>query len=243
MSIIEAELTKDDLASMSPEEFVDKIRDELKKPEAGMHDHPFVKALEAGTATIPQILLFCEQFYLHISRMLPWIGAIYVRCPHEEVRTALVKNLAEECTGYITETGPHPELLLDFAESLGADRNAMINAEQMTEGRRVTEYFEFMGLCREWYVPLSAIGIGLETFTPETFTRMVAAFKKNYGCTDEQLIFWTMHIMADQDHGDEGIELVSDWAISGESRKAVFDCTVETSRLFYDMWDLYERVS
>ena len=173
MSIIEAELTKDDLASMSPEEFVERIRDELKKPEAGMHDHPFVRALEDGTATIPQILLFCEQFYLHISRMLPWIGAIYVRCPHEEVRTALVKNLAEECTGYITETGPHPELLLDFAESLGADRNAMINAEQMTEGRRVTEYFEFMGLCREWYVPLSAIGIGLETFTPETFTRMV----------------------------------------------------------------------
>jgi pyrroloquinoline quinone (PQQ) biosynthesis protein C len=68
---------------------------------------------------------------------------------------------------------------------------------------------------------------------------MVAALKKNYGMTDEQVIFWSMHILADQDHGDEGIEMVSDFAITGEQRKAVFDCTIETSRLFYDLWNLY----
>ena len=55
----------------------------------------------------------------------------------------------------------------------------------------------------------------------------------------EQVIFWSMHILADQDHGDEGIEMVSDFAITGEQRKAVFDCTIETSRLFYDLWNLY----
>ena len=231
--------SRSDLAEMTPEEFVTLLRSECA--HRGMYDHPIVREMEAGTLTIPQLQLFTEQFYLHISRMLPWIGAIYVRCPHEEVRTALVKNLAEECTGFETGTDAHPELLLTFADAIGSDVDAIRAAEQLPEGRRVTEYFEFMGLCRAWYVPLSAIGIGLESFTPEAFTRIVAAMKANYDMTDEQLIFWTMHIIADEGHGDEGIEMVSEYALTGDARKAVFDCTIETSRLFYDMWDIYQQ--
>jgi pyrroloquinoline-quinone synthase len=240
MTVVDIAPAKDELAEMSPAEFVGLIRAECARPGRGMQDHPIVLGMEAGTVTIPQLQLFTEQFYLHVSRMLPWIGAIYVRCPHEEVRTALVKNLAEECTGYQTGTAAHPDLLLQFGEALGMDPEAIRAKEQMTEGRRLTEYFEFMGLCREWFVPLSAIGIGLESFTPDTFTRIVAALKQNYDMTDEQLIFWTMHIIADQGHGDEGIEMVSDYALTADARKQVFDCTIETSRLFYDMWNLYE---
>ena len=240
MTIIEQSPAMSEFAAMSAEEFVELIRAECVRPGHGMLDHPIVLAIEDGTATIPQLQLFTEQFYLHISRMLPWIGAIYVRCPHEDVRTILVKNLAEECTGYQTQTDAHPELLLKFAEALGSDTDAIRNADQLPDGRRLTDYFEFMGLCRDWYVPLSAIGIGLESFVPDTFTRIVAAMKKNYDMTNDQLLFWTMHIVADQEHGDEGIEMVSNYAVTGEARKQVFDCTTETSRLFHDMWNLYQ---
>ena len=242
MTMIDLAPATADLAEMTPEAFVGLLREECAKPGRGMADHPVVAAMEAGTVTVPQLQRFTEQFYLHISRMLPWIGAIYVRCPHEEVRTTLVKNLAEECTGYQTQTDAHPTLLLRFAEALGDDPDRVRAAEQLPAGRRLTDYFEFMGMCREWYVPLSAIGIGLESFVPDTFTRIVAAMKANYGMTDDDLIFWTMHIIADADHGDEGIELVSQYALTGEARKAVFDCTVETSRLFHDMWMLYDTV-
>lgn len=241
MTITDVAPAETELAEMTPAEFVDLIRAECMRPNYGMHNHPLVLAIEDGSATVPQLQLFTEQFYLHISRMLPWIGAIYVRCPHEDVRTALVKNLAEECTGYQTKTDAHPELLLKFAEALGSDVDQIRSAEQRAEGRRVTDYFEFMGLCREWYVPLSAIGIGLESFVPETFTRLVAGLKKNYDMTDDQLIFWTMHILADEEHGDEGIEMVSNYAISATARKNVFDCTVETSRLFHDLWNVYQQ--
>ncbi len=242
MSLIDIAPPTDELAEMSPEDFVALLRDECAKPGHGMAEHPLVLAIEDGSATVPQLQRFTEQFYLHISRMLPWIGAIYVRCPHEDVRTSLVKNLAEECTGYQTGTDAHPTLLLEFAKALGADPDEIRAAEQLPAGRRLTDYFEFMGMCRDWYVPLSAIGIGLESFVPDTFTRIVAAMKANYGMTEDDLIFWTMHIVADADHGDEGIELVSEYALSAEARKQVFDCTVETSRLFHDMWMLYDTV-
>ena len=99
MSLVTLGPSTDELAAMTPEDFVGLLRAELTKPGCGMADHPIVAAMEDGGATIPQLLLFCEQFYLHISRMLPWIGAIYVNCPFEDVRTTLVKNLAEECMG------------------------------------------------------------------------------------------------------------------------------------------------
>ena len=104
MALTEVFMTADELSEMTPEEFVNQIRHECMKPGRGMYDHPLVQGLVAGTVTVPQLQLFTEQFYLHISKMLPWIGAIYVRCPHEEVRTALVKNLAEECTGFESNT-------------------------------------------------------------------------------------------------------------------------------------------
>jgi len=231
-----------ELAEMTPAEFVNRLRAECARPGLGMSDHPLVQEMEAGTVTVPELQRFTEQFYLHISRMLPWIGAIYVRCPHEHVRTTLVKNLAEECTGYQSRTDAHPTLLLAFAKALGSDPDQVRAAEQMTPGRRLTDYFEFMGLCRDWFVPLSAIGIGLESFVPDTFTRIVAAMKANYDMTDDDLIFWTMHILADAEHGDEGIELVSEYALTAQARKHVFDCTVETSRLFHDLWMLYDTV-
>jgi pyrroloquinoline-quinone synthase len=240
---IERQPSLDDLGAMTPAEFVGLLRSKCSEPGRGMADHPVVLAVENGTATLPQLQLFTEQFYLHIRNMLPWIGQIYVRCPHEEVRLTLVKNLAEECLGTFTGTKAHPELLLEFGAAIGLDVDATRAKEQLPVGRRVTEYFEFMSNCRPWYVALAAIGIGLESFVPDTFTRLVAGFKQNYQLTDEQLVFWTMHILADQEHGDEGIEIVSDYATTPEARRYVYDCTVETSERYFDLWNIFQRVA
>lgn len=227
------------LREMSPAEFVGALREVLRRPGGGMADHPAVLAIEAGTMTTSQMALWTEQFYLHIRNMLPWIGQFTARCPLPEVSKTLVKNYAEEVLGVFTNTGPHPDLLLRFGEAVGLDPDKARHAEQLPVSRRLTEYFEFMSMQREWFVPLAAIGIGLESFVPDTFRRLVAAFKANYHLIDEQLIFWTMHIVADEEHGDEGIELVSEYVRDAEQRKVVFDCTVETGERFYDMWNIY----
>ena len=232
----------EELAAMSPEEFVTKLRDSMREEGLAMTDLPIVAELEAGTATLPQLQFWTEQFYLHIRNMLPWIGEIYVKCPYEDVRAALVKNLAEEALGTWFAGKSHPDLLLDFAEAIGADTEHIRNAEQVPTSRLVTDYFEFMATRRPWFVALAAVGIGLESFVPEAFTRMVAAFKDQYGLTDDQIKFWSVHIIADEEHGDEGIEIVENYAKTPEDRKVVFDCTMETARLYRDMWNLYKAV-
>jgi hypothetical protein len=58
--------------------------------------------------------------------------------------------------------------------------------------------------------------------------------------TDDDLIFYTMHILADEEHGDEGIEIVSEYVTDPVGRKQVFDCTVETGRMFFDLWNVYK---
>lgn len=228
---------------MTPTEFVGLLRRELSQPGCGMTDHPIVREIEAGTATQDQLILFCEQFYLHIVRMLPSIGAMYTNCPDEDARAVVVGNLAEETLGVFTKTKAHPDHLLDWGAALGADIEAMKAGEQLDASRRLTDYFEFMGKCRPWFVGIAAIGIGLESLVPETFSRIVPALKKNYGMTDDQLVFWSLHVAADEAHGDEAIDLVSQYAVTPEARKQVYDGTLETGRLFYDMWNLYTQVA
>jgi pyrroloquinoline-quinone synthase len=234
-----ADPSETELGTMTAAAFVARLREACARPGHGMSNHPLVTGLEAGTITLPQLRLVVEQFYLHVRNMLPWIGQIFVTCPHESVRAVLAKNLAEECLGTFTNTKAHPELMLEFGAAIGLDIEKTRTAEQRKVGRRLTEFFEFMSHCRPWYVPLAAIGIGLESFVPDTFTRMIAALKKNYGMKDEQLVFWSMHIQADKEHGDEGIELVSSYALTPRARKQVYDATVETSERYYELWNIF----
>ena len=60
---------RSELAEMTPAEFVGLIRSECSV--RGMHNHPIVQEMEAGTASVQQLQLFTEQYYLHVSRMLP----------------------------------------------------------------------------------------------------------------------------------------------------------------------------
>lgn len=230
--------TADELGAMSAEGFVTKLRDEIRARGHAMDDYPLVTGLEDGSIDLKDLHLWVEQFYLHIRNMLPWIGEIYVKCPHEDVRTSLVKNLAEEVLGTWYAGKSHPDLLLDFAEAIGADTDAIRAGTQIPVSRVLTDYFEFMANRRPWFVALSAIGIGLESFVPAAFTKMVTALKSNYGMTDDQVKFWSIHIIADEEHGDEGIELVEKYALTPEDRKHVFDCTLETVRLYHELWQL-----
>ena len=236
------DLSQERLGALTPGEFVALLREQCSLPGRGMANHPVLAALEAGSVTLPQLRLFTEQWYLHNRNMLPWIGQIYVTCPHEDVRATLAKNLAEECLGAFTGTKAHPELMLDFAAFIGMDVEQTRGKEQLADGRRVTEYFEFMATCRPWYVPLAAIGIGLETFVPQALTRMRAALKANYRIPDDKLVFWTMHITTDIEHGDEGMEMVARYAVTPQARKQVYDATIETSVLYFKLWNMFSTI-
>jgi hypothetical protein len=48
-----------------------------------------------------------------------------------------------------------------------------------------------------------------------------------------------MHIKADEEHGDEAIDLVARHVHTPEDRAAVYTCTLETAERFYALWDLY----
>ena len=42
-----------------------------------------------------------------------------------------------------------------------------------------------------------------------------------------------------QGHLHEGIEIVTDYVHDPVGRKQNFDCTIESGRLFYDLWNVY----
>ena len=86
MTMTETHVDRNELAEMTPAEFVGLIRTECMNQ--GGDYHPLVNGLENGSITTPQLQLLSSSIF--ISKMLPWIGTIYVDS-HEDVRTSLVK--------------------------------------------------------------------------------------------------------------------------------------------------------
>ncbi len=233
----------DELADLTPADFVALLRGLCALPGRGYLDHPLVRKIEAGTATLPQLRLFVEQFYLHTRNMMPAFGHMSSVCPFEDARNTLIKNLAEEAYGAVSGTKGHPDLLLDFGAAIGVDPVATKQKRQLRPSRKVTDYYEFMSFCRPWYVPVAAIGAVMEASTPDTFGRMADGFRKNYGLKDEQLLFWTMHVEADKEHGDEGVEIVERYVTTPEARAQVLECGVENAENWYGMFDIHRMAA
>jgi pyrroloquinoline-quinone synthase len=230
------------LAAMSPAEYVKELRAICSKPGRGLTNHPFITAIESGTMTLPQLQFFAEQKYLHVRNMMPFFGQMACTCPHVEARTTLIKNLAEESFGAMSKTKGHPEHFLDFCAALGMDTDAVQKKRQIGASLKLTTYYEFMSNCRPWFVPVAAIGAVMEAAVPDAFTRIAAGLKKNYGLKDNQIEFWTMHVEADKDHGDEGEELVHEYVKTPAARAQVFECGVENSEHFYNLMNMYTMV-
>ena len=232
----------DELGQMSPDAYVAKLRAVCGMPGRGYIDHPLVRGIEAGTISMPQLRFWAEQTYLHIRNMMPAFGTMAMKCPHIGPRTTLIKNLAEECFGAISGLKGHPEMMLDVCIAFGMDPAEVQTRRQLRPSRKVTDYYEFMANCRPWYVPVAAIGAVMEAATPDTFGRMADGLKKNYGLNDQQVLFFTMHVEADQDHGDEAIELVEHYVDTPEARLQVFDCAIENAENWYGLFDCYRMV-
>lgn len=192
------------LAAMAPRVFVKTLREICTRPGRGLTGHPFIAAIESGTMTMPQLQFFAEQKYLHVRNMMPFFGRMACTCPHVNARTTLIKNLAEQAFGAMSRTKGHPEHFLDFCVALGMDTRALQKKRQIGASLKLTTYYELMSNCRPWYVPVAAIGAVMEAQVPDAFTRIAKGLKENYGLKDNQIEFWTMHVAADKDHGDEG---------------------------------------
>jgi pyrroloquinoline-quinone synthase len=176
----------------------------LERNNRTLRSHPTIEKIERGELTQAQLRHWATQLFAgnkaHNANIL---GLIYASCDDFPARKAIVENLIEEELGRVSGVGrSHPELYLEFGEALGISRGELIRARMSPDATAMMHWMYWLAESKPWYVTLAGISLGSELFNPDAYVRVIDGLRRHYHLSDQALLFFSVHVKVDKDHGD-----------------------------------------
>ena len=134
----------------------------------------------------------------------------------------------------------HSDLLLEFGETCGMKRAEVLAAQ--TKGELLPETIGLQSWCamqstRPFVEALAGLLVGLESQVPRIYSKTTPPLLEKYGFAEDEVTFFTLHIVADAEHGEKGFEIVEKYATTDEQREACVRLVKEATmmrRLYLD---------
>ncbi len=170
--------------------------------------HPFMKLFYAGKLTLDQLRGWAINRYYFHGHIPEKEAAIAANCP-PDVRQLWIEKLVEEAG----EKGKpsHPDLWLRFCKDLGLSKEKVMKADVLPAVRMAVDGYLNLARYRPWRVGVAASLT--EHLVPKRMEKMIDAFKKYYPFVTEQgMIFFKEHMVADVEHGELTIGLVEKYS-------------------------------
>jgi len=231
---------------MAVSAFRQSLEDAIKQRHSAVH--PWSEAWVTGKLNRQLLGEWVKQHFHYVSYFSQWLGAVYATCPHWDVQEFLLENITEEegmAGNGDFEPVRHCDLLLDFAEACGKSRKEIIDAQ--INGELLPETLGLQSWChrqsqRPFVEALSALLVGLESQVPAIYSKTTPPLLEKYGFTQEEVTFFSLHIVADAEHGERGFQIVEKYATTPEQQAACVRLVKEATmmrRLYLD--GLYNR--
>jgi pyrroloquinoline-quinone synthase len=158
--------------------------------------HPFYQAWSRGELSMDALRDYAAQYYHHVAAFPTYLSAVHAQTENAAVRRQILSNLMDEEAGEPN----HPELWLQFAESLGLEREAVKRTPQWEATRELIAGFRECCGERGTGVGLAAL-YAYESQIPAVSEKKIEGLKEFYGFTDaEGYKYFTVHIEADREH-------------------------------------------
>jgi pyrroloquinoline-quinone synthase len=205
--------------------------------------HPWSDAWASGKLNRRILGEWVKQQYHFVRHFSEWIAVVYANCPHQEVQQFLLENVAEE-EGLIGSGDfkpvRHTELLIEFAEICGMKRAEILAAE--VKGELLPELLGLRSWCtvqsrRPFIEALPGLLIGLESQVPGIYRKTMPPLIEKYGFAEDELAYFTLHIVADVDHAEKGYGIVEKYATTTEQQATAVHLVKEAAsmrRLYID---------
>jgi len=226
---------------MAVSPFRQALEDAIKQRHSAVH--PWSEAWTSGKLNRALLGEWTKQHYHYVSHFAEWLGQVYATCPHWEVQHFLLENIAEE-EGMVGNgeyaAVRHTDLLLDFGGACGKSRAEILDAQ--VNGELLPETIGLQSWCyrqagKPFVEALSALLIGLESQVPTIYSKTTPPLLEHYGFTDDEVVFFKLHIVADAEHGERGFEMVEKYAVTDAQRAACVRVVKEATlmrRLYLD---------
>ena len=217
------------------DETLERIQEIHKaKPRIG---HPLWKALVGGELSKTQVQEHIRQFSIIPLYNHLYHGRLYVNCPDMEWRVMLAEVVYEEGTGRMFAGGvAHHFLYLRLGESLGISKEEMYATEFCPEAIALRAYFEY--ICdKSTLEGVAGHMLGAEAQVPGTSGRAGAALQKQFGLSDDDIAFYTVHEEADEEHTSIGVRLLERFAERDDDLDLVVQCVQDMVDVHYVLYD------
>lgn len=158
--------------------------------------HPFYQAWSRGQLTLAALRDYAAQYYQHVAAFPTYLSAVHAQTDDQAVRKHLLANLIDEEAG----SPNHPELWLQFAESLGLTRDQVESAETWTSTRALVHGFR--SACGNHGTAAGVAALyAYESQIPSVSETKIEGLRNFYGFrTEDGYRYFTVHIEADREH-------------------------------------------
>lgn len=225
------------MADLTAREFVDQLKAEIARSPKQRKNHPFVRAVGDGTASLAEIRCWAVQDY-QFRRAVPRIAMLrYLACSDPEIAPKLYEIVEEETRGLATGTAGHADLFLEFTDALGIPRGDLDTVPMRAATAAHLYFAELIVHTLPWFVVMAA-QLGAEA----TFSPAVAALGRglmaHYELPRGSIRFFTAHIEADEEHGALAEEIAVRYLTSAPLQELTRATTMRRLELLYDVWTI-----
>jgi pyrroloquinoline-quinone synthase len=194
---------------------VERIDDRVARQH--LLQHPFYQAWSRGELTMDALRDYATQYYHHVTAFPTYLSAVHAQTDNAEVRRHILSNLMDEEAG----SPNHPELWLEFAESLGLERHEVKNSTQWDATKNLIATFRNCCGQRGTSAGLASL-YAYESQIPAVSEKKIGGLKQFYGFSNpEGYGYFSVHIEADREHAAVEAAQIAQAVDEGQSAPAL----------------------
>ncbi len=190
---------------LSTDDFVRELDAIIDHPSRDRRNHPFVRPVEAGTATLDQIAGWRHQVTLWAHPANKLFGTMWSRCPDPDLADMIFENLSEEEHGTTSGKGGHIALNMRLLDALGWDEGKRAQDLPRMETWALRHWLEIVQTTLSPVEAIAAVSFTMERRNPAVLGRIYHGVKKHYKIPDNALESLAVHAShVEEEHGALG---------------------------------------
>ena len=199
-----------------------------------MLKHPFYRAWSNGELSRETLREYSKQYYAHVRAFPTYLSAVHSNCDDLSARRLLLENLVEE------EQGPpasHPELWLRFAESLGATRQEVQEAEPLPQTAESVAALRRLTRDADYVDGVAAL-YAYESQVPAVAKSKREGLAERYGLSDPAAVeYFSVHEEADVRHSADEREIIAKGCPTRPAQERALGAAEEAARALWHFLD------
>ena len=218
--------------SMTAEAILSEIDEKIAQKH--LLTHPFYQAWARGELSREALQDYARQYYHHVAAFPTYLSAVHANTDDQAMRRHILSNLLDEEAG----SPNHPELWLQFADSLGVSADDAKSVEKWAETQNLIDTFR--SVCRDGS-PIDGVAAlyAYESQIPAVSESKIDGLRKFYGITGSAgTRYFEVHVEADKEHAATERALLTENLDAAGAESA----TAGVDRVLDSLWGMLSGV-